>query len=91
MLRLKIINPCKKDLKKFKHKQSIIDELDNVIKTILTRKELDPKYCDHPLSGNWKGSRECHVKPDALLIYRIEEKQNVLILERFGSHPELFQ
>lgn len=56
----------------------------------MQRKLLEKKYLDHSLGGNWKGSRECHVNPDVLLIYRISETENKLFLERFGSHSELF-
>ena len=58
---------------------------------ILARGETLPeRYCDHALTGNWAGHRECHILPDLLLIYRIYE--NVLILELVdtGSHSDLF-
>lgn len=49
-----------------------------------------PKSCrDHALIGNWKGHRECHIKPDLLLIYKIREP-DTLELVRLGSHSELF-
>ena len=50
---------------------------------------LPPKYRDHPLHGAWEGSRECHIRPDFLLIYTLEG-DDVLWLERLGSHSELF-
>lgn len=80
----------KKDLKKFKHQKKIIKELNDVLGLLLQRKQLEKKYHDHPLGGNWEGSRECHINPDTLLIYRIDEGQMILFLERFGSHSELF-
>lgn len=80
----------KKDLKKFKHQIKIIRDLDAVIKILIQQLPLEKKHVDHPLGGNWKGSRECHVNPDVLLIYRIEENSRILFLERFGSHSELF-
>ena len=48
------------------------------------------EYCDHQLSGNWKGYRECHIEPDWLLIYRIENDILVLTLSRTGTHSDLF-
>jgi mRNA interferase YafQ len=49
-----------------------------------------PESCrDHALSGKWSGHRECHVRPDLLLIYERPDK-NTLLLERLGSHHELF-
>ncbi len=50
---------------------------------------LDPRYRDHELSGDWSGYRECHVKPDLLLIYR-KSDADTLRLARLGSHSELF-
>ena len=80
----------KKDLKRFKHQIMVIKELNEVITMLVKMTPLTEKNFDHPLGGGWKGSRECHVYPDTLLIYRVDEKQNKLFLERFGSHSELF-
>ena len=48
---------------------------------------LEPRHRDHALSSNWKGYRDCHVRPDLVLIYRLDE--NRLMLARLGSHSEL--
>ncbi len=80
----------KKDLKRFKHNLQIIKKLNDVIKLLAQKKPLPRNNADHPLGGGWIGSRECHVSPDVLLIYRIDEKNSKLFLERFGSHAELF-
>jgi mRNA interferase YafQ len=50
---------------------------------------LPEKYRDHALSGNWKGHRECHLKPDLLLVYKLPDDQT-LRLTRMGSHSVLF-
>ncbi|MBQ3403735.1 MAG: type II toxin-antitoxin system YafQ family toxin [Synergistaceae bacterium] len=50
---------------------------------------LPARYRDHPLHGAWEGSREYHIRPDLLLVYTLEG-DNVLWLERLGSHAELF-
>ena len=60
-----------------------------VIEKLVAGEKLEPKYRDHQLSGNWKDHRDCHIESDWILIYRIEEKN--LILERTGSHSELFK
>ena len=52
--------------------------------------ELSEKYKDHGLTGNWLGYRECHIQPDWLLIYRMDQDVLVLILARTGSHSHLF-
>jgi mRNA interferase YafQ len=51
-------------------------------------KVLDPKYFDHPLSGDWIDHRDCHIKPDLVLIYR-KPDDTLLQLVRLGSHSEL--
>lgn len=78
----------KTDFKKYQHKQEIIDSLHKVLASLANGEELPIKCRDHALTGNYKGSRECHVKPDVLLVYHV--KGNSLIIERIGSHSELF-
>ena len=51
---------------------------------------LDVKYRDHDLHGEYEGTRECHIEPDWLLIYEIRHNILVLMLNRVGSHSELF-
>ena len=60
----------------------------NVISTLQKGQALEAKYLDHPLSGNWNGFRDCHVKPDLVLIYRLDE--STLQLARIGSHNDVF-
>ena len=79
----------KKDFKKVSKQGKDLSKLESVIETIVNKKTLDPKYKDHPLTGRWKNHRDCHIQPDWLLIYRI--KQDSLILERTGSHSDLFK
>lgn len=71
MLTLKYVSKFKKDIKKYQHNISLLDELDTVIKLLLHKKKLPEKYRDHLLTGNYLGIRECHVKPDILLLYWI--------------------
>ncbi len=52
--------------------------------------DLELQYRDHDLGGNYAGFRECHIKPDWLLIYRIDENRLILFLTRTGSHADLF-
>lgn len=82
-------NSFKKDYKKMISRGKSIKKLDSVIIDIVKNKALDPKYKDHKLIGNFKARRECHIEPDWLLIYRIEKHE--LILERTGSHSDLFE
>lgn len=88
MLNLKPSTRFKKDLKKYIHKQQVIDELSFVIDFLRISKTLPEKYRDHSLSGDYIGYRECHVKPDVLLVYRTDAER--VYLARIGSHSELF-
>ncbi len=90
MLSIKYISRFKKDLKKYQHQNSILVELDIVLKYLLNKQKLPDKYRDHTLIGGYLGMRECHVKPDALLVYWVDDINQKLVLERFGSHSELF-
>ena len=64
--------------------------LDDIIRMLSRGETLPEKNQDHALSGNWSGFRECHIQPDWLLIYRIENDVLVLTLVRSGSHSDLF-
>lgn len=65
------------------------DELQVVLSALVNDLPLDARYRDHDLSNNWSGYRECHIKPDLLLIYR-KHDNDVLRLARLGSHSDLF-
>ena len=78
----------KKDLKTVKKRNLNLDLLAKVIDTLAEEKDLPESNRDHELTGNWNGHRECHIQPDWLLIYRIED--DVLMLYRTGSHSDLF-
>jgi len=78
----------KKDFKKFKHNPHVTNALNDVLNMLLHKTKLPEKYSDHQLGGPYVRYRECHIKPDVLLIYRTDEK--FLYLSRIGSHSELF-
>jgi mRNA interferase YafQ len=89
MLILDYSSQFKKDFKKItKLPIPEIIEVDNVISTLQKSLILDAKYVDHALIGNWHGFRDCHIKPDLVLIYRIHE--NYLQLARIGTHNDVF-
>ena len=60
-----------------------------VLAALANDQPLAPRYRDHDLSGQWEGYRECHIKPDLLMIYR-KPDTDTLRLARLGSHGELF-
>ena len=64
-------------------------DLKPVLVALSTDQPLDARCHDHDLSGEWAGYRECHLKPDLLLIYR-KSDADTLRLARLGSHSELF-
>jgi mRNA interferase YafQ len=78
----------KKDYKRVKKQGKDLNDLRSVVEMLAGRRPLLPKNRDHNLSGRWNKHRECHITPDWLLIYRIDGEN--LILERTGSHSELF-
>lgn len=81
----------KKDYKRVKatpKHRNIDDKLEVVLLHLATDNPLPKKNCDHPLSGEWKDYRDCHVKPDLVLIYRKPDHQSIQLV-RLGSHSEL--
>ncbi|MEG9862262.1 MAG: type II toxin-antitoxin system YafQ family toxin [Parvularculales bacterium] len=74
---------------KGRYRSTLDTELLAVLNALVVDQSLEPRYRDHSLTGDWHGYRECHIKPDLLLIYR-KTDDNVLILARLGSHSELF-
>ena len=88
MLNLNASTAYKKDLKLCKKRGYNLALLNAAINTLLIPAPLPPKNKDHPLSGNHVGERECHITPDWLLIYRVEDDE--LYLVRTGTHADLF-
>ena len=64
--------------------------LDEVVDMLVSGQTLPSKYRDHYLKGDWKGFKECHVAPDWLLIYKIENDTLLLTLQQTGTHSDLF-
>ena len=80
----------KKDLKLAKKQNKNIDLLFDVIDKLANDEPLEAKFRDHNLTGDYVSFRECHIEPDWLLIYKKEADILVLLLQRIGSHSELF-
>jgi mRNA interferase YafQ len=81
----------KKSFKRVKKRGLNISLIQTVVDSLLEGKELEEKYHDHALEGNWKGFRECHIQPDWLLIYLIEDNILTLTLVDTGTHADLFK
>ncbi len=88
MLKLSSTTRFNRDLKLCKKRNYNLQLLYNVVNILRVPETLPPKNKDHELKGNYLGSRECHIMPDWLLIYRIKDDE--LILDRTGTHSDLF-
>ena len=87
---IEMSNRFKKDYKLAQKRGYDISLLKEVIDVLANGEQLPEKYVDHPLVGDYKGCRECHIQPDWLLIYRIEKDLLILGLTRTGTHSDLF-
>ena len=92
MLKVLLSKHFRKDLAKIKKRGLKEKKLDKVVLMLVTGTPLPPKYGDHSLviSKEYKNVRECHIEPDWLLVYRIENDELTLYLIRTGSHSDLF-
>ena len=77
------------DVKKIRKRGKDLRKLQDVVKCLAAGETLPPKYRDHALVGPWRPARDCHIEPDWILIYTIDETS--LRLERTGSHSDLFK
>ena len=91
MLTIVRSNRFMKDLKTAQKRGLDLNILDDVITKLANQEVLEPKYKDHSLTGVFQGFRECHVKPDWLLIYCVEDEELELFLLRTGTHSDLFK
>lgn len=91
MYTIKFTSTFKKRYKLMKKRGLDLSLLDEVVDQLRQGKELDEKYRDHMLKGEYAGFHECHIKPDWLLIYLIEHDILTLTLVDTGSHADLFK
>lgn len=90
MLEIVMSHRFKKDLKLSIKRGYNMALLEKVVNCLAARETLEAKYKDHSLTGNHAGFRECHITPDWILIYRIENNELYLLLSRTGTHSDLF-
>jgi len=88
--RVKFTNRFKREHRLMERRGENMQLLADVVDLLRQGKPLPEKYRDHALTGNYRGARECHIKPDWLLIYQIENDLLVLTLMRTGTHSDLF-
>jgi len=80
----------KKDYKRAKKRGLDMRLLESVLETLCAGGQLPESARDHALAGNYKGFRECHIKPDWLLVYAVDGDRLILTASRTGSHSDLF-
>lgn len=80
----------KKDYKRIQKRGYNLKLLEDVLSLLVKGELLPQEYHDHPLIGNYAGVRECHIKPDWLLIYKMDDNGLTVIAMRTGSHSDLF-
>lgn len=90
MLSVYFTNVFKKDYKRAIKRGYDKHALERVIELLKNEQPLPEKYRDHALHGNYDGFRECHIQPDWLLIYQVDNDKLILSLSRTGSHSDLF-
>jgi len=78
-----------KDIKRVKKRHKDLSKLKKVIDSLINQQPLNKNYKDHILIGNYAGARECHVEPDWLLIYVIDQES--ITFTRTGTHADLFK
>lgn len=88
MLRPFHTNKFEKDLKRMRKRGRKGEKIASVMRNPIEEQPLEAKHRDHPLSGNYVGTRECHIEPDWLLVYTIGD--DWIRFERTGTHSDLF-
>ncbi len=89
MLKIRVHNKFKKDLKLISKRGYDEEKLWEVVEKIANGIPLPPNNRDHALTGNYIGCRECHIEPDWLLVYEIRKDELLLLLIRTGTHSDL--
>ncbi len=90
MLNVRYSTKFKKDFKLAQKRGLPLQELKTVIEKLAAGEILEQKYRDHALTGNYAMFRECHIRPNWLLIYRINDGELELLAHRTGTHSDLF-
>jgi len=85
---LRFAGAFRRDLKRVTRRRYRLDDLDVIVTALREGEHLAPSARDHPLKGEWRGYRECHVAPDWLLVYKVTDEE--VLLARTGTHADLF-
>ena len=90
MYKIQFTSKMKKDVKRMKKRGKDISKLTSVLSSLASGLDLPANNHDHQLTGNLHDFRECHIEPDWLLIYRIEDDKLILTATDTGTHADLF-
>ena len=88
---IKHTSQFKKDYKLAKRRGLNLSLLKEIISRLANGEQLEEKYRDHDLSGDWKGHRECHIQPDWLLVWQQNDTELILLFTNTGTHADLFK
>lgn len=91
MLKVKYSNKFEKDYKRIKKRNYDLSKLRKVVELLANQTPLPTNYKEHNLIGDYEGFKECHIEPDWLLIYQINNNELILVLTRTGTHSDLFK
>ena len=89
-LRLVPTSQFKRDYKRARKRGLDMGELQEVLDKLCAEESLEERYRDHALMGRYRGFRECHIRPDWLLVYAVDQDRLILIASRTGTHSDLF-
>ena len=89
MFKIEYSTRMKRDIKRMEKRGKDMKKLINVLNLLSLGEPLPKQYRDHALTGNWKGTRECHIEPDWLLVYYYME--GIIVFARTGTHSDLFR
>ncbi len=90
MLDIVLSNQFRRDLKLAAKRGYDLNLLDEIVTKLANKETLPEKNRDHNLTGKYAGFRECHIQPDWLLVYRVDETEIILFLSRTGTYADLF-
>jgi len=91
MLKPEYTKKFSKDVKRVIKRGLDQEELKEIIRKLIKEEPLDSKYKDHELAGNYNEHRECHIRPNWLLIYKVLDRESIIKFIRTGSHSDLFK
>jgi mRNA interferase YafQ len=89
MREVKPTSKFKKDLKVIEKRGYDISLMKDIVLKLANGVKLEPRHKDHAMSGKWLGFRNCHITPDWVLLYKLENKVLILVLARTGTHSDL--